>query len=492
MYKVKYISLLIVVLFTTACSDFLDEELKGDYTSKMFYKTQADAIGSVNGVYEILAFSDVANNLWVFGDVASDDAIKGGNSGDQTDIKYVDEFNVNPDNGAVENIWKHYFEGINRANNTIHYVPQINMDEVLRDRIVAEGKFLRAYFYFNLVNIFGEIPLKIKPAFTPDDLQVALSPVEDIYDQIETDLKDAIEDLPVSYPHAEVGRITKGAALGLLAKTYIYREKWQDALNKIEDIEKLGLYQLMPLYRNNFELAGENNRESIFEIQHLNEQEQAMGSYLNQWFSPQLVSGYFFNAPTQDIVNEFEVRSGVCDPRLDYSIGREGGKWLNGEEFDPSWSATGYLTKKHCQPLADVRSIGDGGLNYTYMRYADVLLMKAEALNELDRSDKALVPLNQIRKRARESYLYDENLEGYGSIPDKLLENVTTINQNELRVSIRHERRVELNFEFHRFFDLMRYGKQAAEAALKDKDFNYENDRYFPIPQSELDTNKAI
>jgi len=494
MYKLKYISLFLAVLFTTACSDFLDEELKGTYTSDTYYQTEEDAIGSVNGIYEILAFSDVANNLWVFGDVASDDAIKGGNSGDQTDIKYVDEFNVNPDNGAVENIWKHYFEGINRANNTIHYVPQINMDEVLRNRIVAEGKFLRAYFYFNLVNVFGEIPLKTKPALTPDDLQVALSPVEDIYAQIETDLTEAIDDLPVSYPPAEVGRITKGAALGLLAKAFIYNQKWQNVLDVIAEIENLGLYQLMPLYQNNFELASENNQESIFEIQHLSGQNPFMGNYLNQWFSPQVENGYFFNVPTQDIVNEFEQVAGVSDPRLDYSIGREGGKWLNDEAFDPAWSPTGYLSKKHCQPLEEVSvgTKGDAGLNYIYMRYADILLMKAEALNELGRVNEALEPLNQIRTRARESYLYDENLVGYGSIPENLLSNMTSTNQNELREAIQHERRVELCFEFHRYFDLMRYGKQAAEAALKDQNFNYENNRFFPIPQSELDTNKAI
>lgn len=482
------------VLLTTACSDFLNEELKGTYTSETFYKTQEDALGSVNGAYEILAFSDVANNLWVFGDVASDDTNKGGNSGDQADIKYVDDFNVNPDNGAIENIWKHYFEGINRANNTIYYVPQISMDTELQDRIVAEGKFLRAYFYFNLVNIFGEIPLKTTPALTPEDLQVPLSSVDDIYSQIVTDLLEGIEKLPVSYSSSEAGRITKGAALSLLAKVFLYRENWSDALNKITDLENLSVYQLMLVYRNNFELDQENNKESIFEIQHLSRQDPFLGSYLNQWFSPQVENGYFFNTPTQNLVNEFEVSSGTSDPRLEYSIGRNGGKWLNGEDFDVAWSPTGYLSKKHCQPKDEVSvgTKGDAGLNFTYMRYADILLMKAEVLNELNRTSEALVPLNQIRKRARESYLFDEGLVGYGTIPANLLLDVVSTNQSQVRDAIRHERRVELSLEFHRFFDLMRYGKQEAEAALSDKNFSYEDDRYFPIPQSELDTNKAI
>jgi hypothetical protein len=126
------------------------------------------------------------------------------------------------------------------------------------------------------------------------------------------------------------------------------------------------------------------------------------------------------------------------------------------------------------------------------MRYAEVLLMKAEALNELNRTAEALEPLNKIRKRARESYLYDENLNGFGSIPDGLLPEITTSNQTELRELIRNERRVELGFEFHRFFDLMRYGKTYAESKLSGTSFNYDEHRYFKIPQNELDINLNI
>jgi hypothetical protein len=495
MYKLKYISLFLVVLLTAACSDFLDEELEGIYTSETYYNDEDDAISSVNGVYEVLAFTDTDNNLWVFGDVASDDAVKGGATGDQSDIEEVDEFTADSDNGAIENIWVHYFEGINRANNTIYYVPQISMDDTeLQDRIVAEAKFLRAYFYFNLVNIFGEIPLKTEPALSADDLMVGLSSVDDIYSQIETDLTEAIEDLPDSYDSSETGRVTQGAALGLLAKTYIFNEDWTDALTEIIALEALGVYELMPVYRNNFEFDYENNVESIFEIQHLSGQDPTEGSYLNQWFSPSDENGYYFDAPTEDLVDEFESNSEVNDPRAEYSIGMEGGFWLNGEDFDSSWSTTGYLSKKHCQPLDEISAgtKGDADLNYTYMRYADILLLKAEALNELDRTSEALVPLNEVRTRARESYLYDDEIIGYGTIPDDLLLDITSVDQDEVRDYIRQERRVELCLEFHRFFDLMRYGETVAEEALSDKDFDYEDDRYFPIPQSELDTNTAI
>ena len=216
---------------------------------------------------------------------------------------------------------------------------------------------------------------------------------------------------------------------------------------------------------------------------------------MNQYFAPQAEGGYYFNSPTQDFVDEFEKTTAeVVDPRLDYSVGRAGQTWLNGEPFDPTWSSTGYIVKKHLQPLSEVPkgTKGDGGLNYVFMRYAEVLLMKAEALNESASPAQALVPLNAVRKRARESYLYDETLAGFGSVPAGLLPDVVTTDRSQVREAIRHERRVELGLEFHRYYDLMRYGKSVAEAALSDTDFNYEDNRYFTIPLSETDINQSI
>lgn len=484
-----------VFLLFTACSDFLDEELQGIYSSQTFYNTEEQALKALNATYAVTAFTDIANCIWVFGDVASDDTDKGGNPGDQSEIQYIDDFETTSDNGYVEYIWQHYYEGITRANNVIYYTPGIDMDKDTRGRIVGEAKFLRAYFYFNLVNIFGEIPLKTEPALISEDLQVPVSSVSEIYIRIEQDLTEAYMALTATYEVSETGRATKGAALGMLAKVYLFRERWQDALNTIDIIENLKMYSLLSIYSQNFEVGYENNNESIFEIQHLSAQDPSEGSYLNQWFSPQQENGYFFDAPTQNLVDEFEITtSGVYDPRLDYSIGREGGEWMNGEDFDPSWSPTGYLGKKHIQPLEEISkgTKGDADLNYTYMRYAELLLMKAEALNELGRTNEALDPLNEVRKRARESYLYDTSLIGYGTIPNDLLPDITSTDQEKVRSAIRHERRIELCLEFHRFFDLMRYGREAAEAALPDKSFDYSEDRYFPIPQSELDANNAI
>lgn len=487
------ISAVTVLLAATACSDFLEEAPDGTYSSATFYKTETHALLAVNGIYNTISFVSTDNVLWVFGDVVSDDAIKGGLAGDQSDIQFLEEFNYASNNSYLDKIWRRYYEGITRANYLLHYGPGIGMDETLKRRILGEAKFLRAYLYFNLVNIFGEIPLKTTPPLTEGDINKPKASVSAIYDQIEKDLAEAAPVLDVSYTGANTGRATRGAAFGLLAKAHLYQEEWAQTLDAIEDLEALGQYSLQPVYKNNFIDSTQNNSESIFEIQHLSGQSPKLGSNLNQWLGPVKYNGYGFDVPVQNFVDEFEVTTGgVVDPRLDYTVGRAGTKWINGADFDPTWSATGYLQKKHEQPKSEEPVIGDASLNYVYMRYADVLLMKAEALNELDRTGEALTPLNEVRKRARESYLYDQGLPGAGTIPEGLLPDMMDIGQVGIRNAIRHERRVELGFEFHRYFDLMRYGAAVAEDALGDTNFSYEAHRYFTIPQSETDANPLI
>lgn len=492
MKNINRILLTVLALLLGACSDFLTENLQGTYSNATFYKTEAHALLAITGVYNAASFVSTENHLWVFGDVASDDATKGGLAGDQSDIQFIDEFSYSRNNGSLEKIWKHYYEGISRANYLLYYSPGIDMNEDLKSRILGEAKFLRAYFYFNLVNIFGEIPIKLNPPINPDEINKPKSPIANVYAQIEKDLTEAIA--AIGTKDKEIGRVTKGAAWGLLAKTFIYQQKWEAALAAIAAVDALGLYSLEAVYKNNFIDSTQNNKESLFELQHLSDQLPKLGSHLNQYFSPPKDNGYYFNVPLQNFVSEFEkTTTNIPDPRLDYTVGRAGQKWINGEDFDPAWSPTGYLQKKHSQPLKEEPIIGDASLNYVYLRYADILLMKAEALNEAGRSSEALVPLNAVRKRARESYLFDKSLAGFGTVPVGLLPDVQLTNQQTVRDAIRHERRVELGFEFHRFFDLIRYGKQTAEAALTGTGFKYsDNLGHFLIPQSELDTNPAI
>ena len=489
---IKILSAFVLVL-SSSCSDFLDEDLQGTYSNATFYKTEAHAFLAIAGIYNAAAFVSTDNKLWVFGDVASDDATKGGGAGDQSDIQFIDEFNYSRSNGVIDRIWKRYYEGISRANYLLYYGSGIDMDEDLRSRILGEAKFLRAYFYFNLVNIFGEIPLKLNPPLSEVDINKPKSSTATVYAQIEKDLTESITVLELTYTGSDLGRVTKGAALGLLAKTYLYQQKWNDVLTTIAEVDGLGLYSLQSAYKNNFIDSTQNNSESLFEIQHLSSQEPKLGSHLNQYFSPSKDDGYFFNAPLQNFVDEFEQTAAlVQDPRLDYTVGRVGQPWVNGEVFDLAWSPTGFLQRKHAQPNKEEPTIGDASLNYVYLRYADILLMKAEALNESNQTLLALIPLNDVRKRARESYLYDVDLSGFGAVPTDLLPDVISADQQTVRDAIRHERRVELGFEFHRFFDLIRYGAATAEAVLPPT-FNYaDNQGRFLIPQSELDTNPAI
>ena len=485
MKTIKY-CLIFLMISLSSCNDFLTEELKGTFSTDTFYQNDKQAIQAINGVYHAITFRNFNNAIWVFGDVASDDAVKGGNPGDQAEISYIDDFTADANNGIINNYWSYLYEAITRANNVIAYVPGVPMDEGLKNRIIGEAKFIRAYGYFNLVNVFGRVPLKLLPQVTPEAIHIGLSDVPEIYQQIEKDLSEAAGVLPVSYSPSDAGRVTRGAALAMLGKTNLYQQRWVAALMYFQQVDALGMYKLLPHYAYNFKLAFENSEESIFEIQHLAGQVPLTGSCLNQWFAPAVEGGYYFNAPTQDLVDAFEKSAtGEVDPRLDITLGREGQPWLNNEPFSASWSPTGFLTKKHQQPLSEIPSAlkGDGDLNYIYLRYADVLLMKAEAFLETGQADSARANLNRIRQRARASFS--------GTPPADLLADIITTDQNQLREAIRKERRVELGQEFHRYFDLMRWGKTTAETAL-GPGFNYETKRYQPLPQIEIDANQGI
>ncbi len=489
------ITTLVVMLVLGSCNNFLEEELAGTYTTENFYKTEEHALLAITAVYNISSFVSTDNAIWVFGDVASDDAIKGGSAGDQSDIEFLDDFNYSRNNGYLEKIWKHYYEGITRANYLLYYGNDISMDPDLRARIIGEAKFLRAYFYFNLVNIFGEVPLKLIPPLNSDLINIAKSSTAIIYEQIEKDLIEAQDVLPLAYGgESNAGRITKGATMGMLAKVYLYQKKWAETLSAIDALDELGIYSLVPLYSDNFSEASQNNVESIYEIQHLSGQIPKLGSHLNQFFGAPNGNGYYFNVPTPEFVEEFEVlNDSIYDPRLDYTVGRAGETWINGEPFDPTWSPTGFLQKKHLQSNLEAPVSGDAGLNYVYLRYSDILLMKAEVLNELNRPGDAIIPLNKVRTRARESYLFDNQLNnGNPEIPTGLLPQIELASQAIIRNRIRHERRVELGFEFHRFFDLIRYGAETAESALANTNFSYAQNQHFLIPQSEIDTNTKV
>ena len=500
MKNIVYSGLMAALLLSAmGCKKYLVKEIQGYYPADQFYQDSTQAIFAINAAYRPLTFTSATTNpLWVFGDVASDDAAKGGMAGDETDIGLIDEFDITPANGILGLEWGNLYEGITRCNQVLAYVPAINTDlsAAGKSRILGEARFLRSWYYFTLVNIFGDVPIVLTP-LNQDQLQIPQSPAATVYTSvIEPDLKYAASVLPPGYTGTNVGRATSGAAMALLAKAYLFQAKWDSAAAEAALVIGSNQYSLMSRYSDNFSADYKNNKESIFEVQMLSAQNPATGNALNQWFAPAIDGGYYFDAPTQSFVDEFEKSAGgVYDPRLDYTVGRDSMPWFNGETFSATWSPTGYLTRKFQQPFSEIpiNLKGDGSCDYQAIRYADLLLWYAEALNEEGQPVNALGPLNQVRKRARESYLYDPNLPHYGTVPAGLLPDVTYTDQIDVRASIQHERRVELGFEFHRYFDVIRWGAAYATQVMSNSPgFNYENDKHFPIPQSERDTDKAL
>ncbi len=485
-----------LLLATAGCKDFLEQPVLGQYAAGEFFNSDTNVILAVNAAYVPLSFRDASSNvLWVLGDVASDDALKGSNPGDQADFENVQNFNITPINAAVEAQWRRDYDGIFKCNAVLDGLPATNtsVSPTVLAQAVGQAKFLRAWYYLQLTTIYGDIPLHLKVE-TPEELQSPVVPQAQIYAQVETDCQEAAAALPPSWTGTDVGRATKGAALALLAKTYLYEKKWAQAAQTAQQVGALG-YSLLPVFADNFRAATKNNAEAVFSVQHASGLSPGQGNNLNQWFAPRPQNGYGFYAPTPSLVANFETTSaGIVDPRLDYTVGRAGQDFF-GVAFDPTWSSTSFVSKKHLQPLTEIPTSikGDGNLNFQAIRYAEVLLIQAEALNESGNSAGALVPLNQVRKRARESYLYDTKLTGTGTVPAGLLPDITTTDQSQLRELIRRERRSELATEFQRFFDIIRYGEAYATQALSSKpNFSYARNKFFPIPQSERDTNKKL
>jgi hypothetical protein len=483
-----------LLLIASGCKKFLDQPVLGQYQSDNFFTNDANAKLAVNAAYSPLTFTDASSNtIWVLGDLASDDAIKGSSDGDQSDFLSVQNFNINPSNSAVEGLWKRYYDGVFKCNVVTDGLNASNtaVSAAVKSDVVGQAEFLRAYYYFNLTVVYGDIPLHLKVE-TPEELQSPALPQAQIYAQVEKDCIAAAAVLPTTRTGSDVGRATKGAALALLAKTYLFEQKWALAASTAQAVEALGVYSLLPNFADNFRQATKNNAEAVFSILHTSGLVPYQGNNLNAWFAPRPLNGYGFFLPTQSLVNNFETApDGTVDPRLDYSIGRAGHPYFD-SPFDPTWSSTGYVSKKHTQPLSEIPlSIrGDGNLNYQAIRFADVLLIEAEGLNESGNSAGALIPLNKVRKRARESYLNDTSLPGYGTVPAGLLPDIAITDPSQLRDIIRRERRSELALEFHRFFDIIRYGQAYAAAALNSKpNFSFTNNQFFPIPESERETN---
>ena len=472
--SVRYIYLVAVLslLITSACNGLLDKEPLGRLDADTYFRTKDDAIQAVNTAYRPLLISNTNNNFyWVLGTVASDDAIAGGD-GSRAGINEIDLMIHNPATQELNDFWKLNYAGIVQANTVIEKTPLIEADQAFKDRVIGEALFLRSYYHFILAQVFGNVPLILKIQ-APDEVLVPRTAQATVYAQVASDCALAASMLPVSYASADVGRATKGAALALEAKAQLYLKDYNSVVSTITDIKALGIYSLQANYQDNFLDSTQNNSESVWEIQHTN-LELGVGNSLNQWWASKKVpDGYGFAEVDTSFQQTFE----PGDPRINFTIARKNEDYF-GVTYKASFSSTGSSPRKYLQPVSEVSQKSDGGINYTNIRYAEVLLWEAEALNELGQTSQALAPLEEVRARAR----------AQAADPSTTLPEVTITDQQQVRDIIRHERRVELGFEMHRFFDLVRWG--IADQVIPN--FEVGKNEVFPIPQTELDLNPNL
>ncbi len=478
-------SLLLVFLFSSfSCQkEFLDRKPLGQLTSDTFFSNEEQAVQAVNAIYQQMRVWEThAFGFLGTTDIISDDADKGSTVNDGLYIKELDDFTHGTDNVAVSAVWRGYFQGVARANMAIDKIPPITMDEKLKERLIGEAKFLRAYYYFNLVRWFGDIPLITKPLL-PSEFSQRRVAAADIYKQIEKDWSDAAAVLPEKsqYPSSEMGRATKGAAKAFLAKMYLTTGNFAKAEQLAMEVINSKEYSLFPSYSDQFLVENENCSESIFEIQATLINAETLGSL--QWNQIQGVRGtpnlgWGFNRPSDDLVAAYE----LGDPRREATILYVGEVLPDGMalvEDNPEMFNERYNQKAWTPQHLGFQENSPG--NVRIFRFSDLLLIAAEAKNENNKSSEAIDILNEIRKRAR------------GTLPANLvLKNLTSQGKDLDRQAIWKERRIELAMEQHRWFDLIRQ-KRAADV-MKKAGKNFIDNKYelLPIPQTEIDISNGM
>lgn len=480
MQKVTGIALFAAVLITAqSCKkSFLDEPRQAATPAVQFWKTQDDATKAVNAIYANLReWKNIAFAPIAIESVPSDDAEKGSSVNDASFFNNFDNYTASSTDGQIADFWAGQYQTINFANQVLDNVPNISMDANLKNRYLAEAKFIRAYAYFRLVRAFGDVPLRLNVPKDATEYNKPRTPKAQVWAAVEQDLTDAAATLPQSYGAADAGRITKGAALALHAKVAMYQQKWADVLNYTNQVMGLG-YSLFPNYEQLFRTNNENNSESVFEIQ--SDLVPGNGDASNSQYSQvQGVrgsngGGWGFNVPTQDLANAYE----AGDPRRDATIIFRGETTPEGDAIPATGDNPMYNQKSYVPFSMWVSGFNEGvQQNIRIIRYADVLLMNAEAANETGNSAQAIASLELVRARARA---------GNAAI----LPKVTTTDKAALQAAIWKERRVEFAMEFDRYFDVIRQGR--GTAVFGPKGWKAGKNEVWPIPQAEIDLSAGI
>lgn len=396
---------LLLAVVTAGCQDFIATEPRGQIPTEDFFVTEEHAVQATNATYSILRDWAVHVFSWVgVTDIASDDATKGSVPADAGFLLDVDNLLFDPGNIAFSTVWDGYYLGVFRANTAILNIPQVTGDEAVKARLVGENKFLRAYFYFFLVRGFGGVPLITEPLSPSEFMQPRSSP-EQVYALITQDLQDAIAVLPEKneYPSADLGRATKGSARALLAQVHLYQADYENAYGRAMEVIQSGRYSPFSDYAQIFAPAGQNSSESLFEVQAvaLEQGGGANGGYSTiQGVRGTPNLGWGFNTPS----NELEAAYEPGDPRLQATIMYPWEQLPDGSDFvvhlNPSMPNNRY-NQKVVSPVVNPGGADNSGVNIRRIRYADVLLIAAEAAYRTNRIGEAQAYLNEVRARAR-------------------------------------------------------------------------------------------
>jgi starch-binding outer membrane protein, SusD/RagB family len=490
-----FILTITVLVLNSGCKKFLDQEVPGRLTEQNFYLTDQDAMEANAAIYDLMQahYNSQWVSMYMVKTLLSDESNAGGSGpGDQEAYQALDNFNHDADNAAVLGIWRITYAIIYRANKVINNVAPENE---LRKRLIAEAKALRAYSYLDLVSLWGDVPLVINDIPPSQYTSTGRSAKTVIYTQIEKDLQEAIADLPLKNAHSinERFRISKGAAQALLGKALLFQQKWNEAATQFEAVITSGLYGLEPTVSSVFSNAGEFGRESLLEVNYTNLRNYNWGNFPWDWQpesnihiqlmgprsdfytkapSDSLIGGWGFNTPRKKMYDAFvaanDVTRRIQTVMSEDELKAMGGNWTAPNAYDYE----GYFQRKYGTFNTQTSSSGGDvaelnyGTNWRLVRYADVLLMAAEAYHKGGNDTKARGYLNMVRNR---SGLADVSATG-----------------SALFDAIVRERQLELAFEGFRFIDLVRWGLATQE--LGTLGFQQGKHEVLPIPSQDIRT----
>ncbi len=481
----KYILPLLLTAATifSSCKKFLTEDPKNLVAITNFYKTENDAVSAVNAIYAYLNSTSTGSTagvyhstFWVIAGCASDEM--NNESIFWPDIDQISKFSESPINNGLQETWTMHYKAITLANIAIARIPAIQMDAILRARLVNEAHFLRGLLYFDMVRMFGSIPLVLQETepLTPEPATPAA-----IYDQIILDIT-AAEDLPLNYtPGSGRGRATTGAAKAMLAKVYLTLGKWQDCVTKCQEVIDLNQYALWDDFADAFKLSSRGGKEAIFSVGFGDAGGAIIfwevGQFNVRLLPPQLsvegiTNSQGWQVPTQNLYDDFDPE----DRRRTVTFLTE----INNP--DGSITTIKPYIQKYWDRAAEPTG-GDSKNDYPVIRYADILLMYAEAANELGNTDDALKYINIVRKRARFDGSFDQ-----AAVPD-----YEGLSKDEFRAAVLNERRMEFVCEGQRWFDLVRTKTLETLVPIAKPGITPQQKHYlFPIPQREIDLNPKL